>query len=341
MKDIKLSICISTFNRSRFLDETLKTIIPQLTEEVELVVLDDKSTDDTTAVASAHASQCPRMRYIQQDTGAGFDEKYHRFGGLARGEYVWFFSDDDLLKPGAVDAVLTAIKCQAAWLIVVNAETRTTDLSKVLQPQRVKSDCDVLYPNTPPGNDKAFKDLGDHLSYVGSVVVLRSHWNGHQHKEAYFGTLFEYYMYLLESPMPGPIFFISSPWIIIRLANSSWTERGFEIWMITFPGLVWSFPQFSDDSKQHIIPREPWRSIPRLLIARAVGFYRMADYQRLLKSRYRTPIGRVIGWSIAAAPILPLNFAARLCVRYLVRTRDGVTLYDLEHPKKPATIRAR
>ena len=334
MNDPKLSICISTFNRSRFLAETLGTIIPQLRDEVELVVLDDKSTDDTQAVASAHAARCPRMRYVQQDTGAGFDEKYHRFGQLARGQYMWFFSDDDLLKPGAVSAVLDVINRDEAWLIILNAETRSTDFSIVLQPQRVKSAADVLYPNTPAGHDQAFHDLGDHVSYVGSVVVRRSIWNTREHPRQYFGTWFEYYMFVFQDPIPGPIYFISHPWIIIRLANSTWTERGFEIWMITFPTLVWSFPHFSEASKQHVIPREPWRNIPRLLISRATGHYRLADYRRILKPRYRTPFGRLLGWGIAIAPRRPLNFAARLYVRYVLGKGDGVTVYDLEHPTR-------
>jgi len=334
MNEFKLSICISTFNRSRFLEETLGTIIPQLTNEVELVVLDDKSTDDTATVASALAAKCSNMRYLPMDTGAGFDEKYHRFGQLARGEYMWFFSDDDLLKPGAVAAVLNAIRQQRTWLIILNAETRSTDFSITLQPQRVKLEADVLYPNTPAGNDQAFRDLGDHVSYVGSVVVLRSVWNTREHPKKYFGTWFEYYMFVFQDPIPGPIYFIAKPWIIIRLANSTWTERGFEIWMITFPTLVWSFPHFSDAAKHHVIPREPWKNLPRLLISRATGHYRLADYQRILRSRYPNWFARCLGWGVAVAPRRPLNLAARLYVKYILGKGDGVTVYDLEHPTR-------
>jgi len=109
MNEIRLSICISTFNRSRFLDETLKTTIPQLTPEVELAVLDDRSPDDPERVARAHAATCPNMRSLQQNTGAGCDEKYRRFGSLGRGEYMGSFSNDDLLKPGAGAAILEAV----------------------------------------------------------------------------------------------------------------------------------------------------------------------------------------------------------------------------------------
>ena len=45
-KEIQLSICIATHNRSSFLKEAITSFIPQLSDEIELIVVDGASTDD-------------------------------------------------------------------------------------------------------------------------------------------------------------------------------------------------------------------------------------------------------------------------------------------------------
>ena len=88
MSVIRLSICISTLNRGALLGETLESIIPQLTDEVELLILDGASTDNTQEVVASFAARCSRLRYVRLETGEGFDEKYCRLGELAAGEYL-------------------------------------------------------------------------------------------------------------------------------------------------------------------------------------------------------------------------------------------------------------
>jgi abequosyltransferase len=50
MKSLLLSICIATYNRGGYIGETLDTIIPQLDNDVELLVVDGASTDNTKDV---------------------------------------------------------------------------------------------------------------------------------------------------------------------------------------------------------------------------------------------------------------------------------------------------
>lgn len=52
--DIKLSICIGTFNRSAFIGATLESIVSQATSECEIVVSDNASNDDTWKVVSEY-----------------------------------------------------------------------------------------------------------------------------------------------------------------------------------------------------------------------------------------------------------------------------------------------
>ena len=110
MNQIKISICIATRNRGAFIAETLGSIIAQATDQVEIVVLDGASTDDTGEVVRQYQERFPRLRYVRQEMNMGVDRDFATAVDLAIGEYCWLFSDDDLLKPGAIQAVLDAIR---------------------------------------------------------------------------------------------------------------------------------------------------------------------------------------------------------------------------------------
>ncbi len=75
MNGIRLSVCIPTYNFGRFIGETLDSIVRQATEEIEIVVLDGGSTDNTTEVVEGFRDTFPRLRY----SPAGFQRR-HRSG---------------------------------------------------------------------------------------------------------------------------------------------------------------------------------------------------------------------------------------------------------------------
>ncbi|MBK8051587.1 MAG: glycosyltransferase [Anaerolineales bacterium] len=62
---------IPTYNRARFIGATLDSIIPQLTGETELLVVDGASTDDTETVVRARIACCPAVRYVRLAEKAG------------------------------------------------------------------------------------------------------------------------------------------------------------------------------------------------------------------------------------------------------------------------------
>ena len=238
------------------------------------------------------------------------------------------FADDDLLKPGAVAAVLEATR-EDYSLIVVNAEVRSKDLAVCLQPKRVKAQQDRTYSPTPPDLDHLLADTAMYLTYIGAIVMKRTVWNQRE-RQKYFGTLFVHLGVIFQSPLPGNALVMAHPWIVIRYGNALWTPRSFEIWMFIFPQLVWSFSHFADWAKQRVERREPWRCWRRLLLARALGHYSENEYSRWLERRFSSPLEKILGRTIAAVPIVPLNFVARFLAKWILRKSPSMTLYDLE-----------
>ena len=117
-----LSICIPTYNFGKFLGQTLDSIIPNLAEGVEVVILDGGSTDDTADVVAQKQRGFPQIQYHRQEFRGGIDRDIAKVISLANGDYCWLFSADDIMKPGAVDKVLNSIQshcdvylCEHIW----------------------------------------------------------------------------------------------------------------------------------------------------------------------------------------------------------------------------------
>ena len=107
---IRLSICIPTFNFGKFIGQTLDSIIAGLTPELEVVILDGGSTDDTSAVVASKMVDHGQIRLHLQGFRGGIDRDIAKVVSLAQGDYCWLFSADDIMKPDSIGKVLDAIR---------------------------------------------------------------------------------------------------------------------------------------------------------------------------------------------------------------------------------------
>ncbi|MFH2025879.1 MAG: glycosyltransferase family A protein [bacterium] len=106
----RLSICIPTYNFGKFIGQTLDSILPNLTEGVEVVILDGGSTDDTAHVVAQRQQDFSQIKYHRQEFRGGIDRDIAKVISLAHGDYCWLFSADDIMMSGAVDKVLNSIR---------------------------------------------------------------------------------------------------------------------------------------------------------------------------------------------------------------------------------------
>ena len=105
-----LSICIPTYNRPREFERLLLGLAPQITGEVELVIRDD-STDYITQeiFEKIRAGRKWNFNYLKGEK-IGADAANLLLLESARGKYVWWFCDDDEMRPGAIARVLELVK---------------------------------------------------------------------------------------------------------------------------------------------------------------------------------------------------------------------------------------
>lgn len=328
MARILLSICIATYNRAEYIGQTLDSIIPQLDEEVELLILDGASNDNTEVIVKKYVDINPHIRYIRLPVKGGVDQDFDKSVELAYGEFCWLFTDDDLLYPGAIVAVKTAIN-EGHALVVVNAEVRDRELSIILEHQQIKIQDNKVY--APTDTECLFIDSLSYLTFIGAVVIRRSIWLNRE-RVSYFGTEFIHVGVIFQEKLPESALIIAKPYICIRYGNGQWTPRYFDIWMFKWPKLVWSFANITDEAKACIIAQEPWQRLKNLIIQRGRGAYTTKHYLEHFSKLPTARLWKISAWLISLLPIKTLAF---LLYCYVCVSKDNaLLLYDLKHKIK-------
>ena len=94
---MKLSVPIPVYNFAEFLPETLGSILRQdRVNEVEVIVVDGASTDNTPEIMRDFCARHPNLTYHRLPEKGGIDRDMAKAVELANGEYCWLFSGDDL-----------------------------------------------------------------------------------------------------------------------------------------------------------------------------------------------------------------------------------------------------
>ncbi len=101
---------IPVYNRASLLRDAINSVLAQTYRDVETIIVDDGSTDDTPAVAGALASQNPgRVRVVSQpNAGPGAAREAGR--RLARGEFIQYLDSDDLLQERKFEVQVAALR---------------------------------------------------------------------------------------------------------------------------------------------------------------------------------------------------------------------------------------
>src|SRR5690349_9470116 len=98
-----VSIVLPTRNGSRYLNESLQSIVDQTWTNWELIVVNDGSTDDTGRMIDTWAAKDTRIRAVHLKTNVGVPSALNRGFAEAQGEYFTWTSDDNRYRPAAIE----------------------------------------------------------------------------------------------------------------------------------------------------------------------------------------------------------------------------------------------
>lgn len=117
-----LSVLVPAHNAAAHIDACLRSVLAQLPGDgpgIELLVLDDASTDSTRERVAAFVASHPRhVRLLHQPANGGISAARNRLLAEARGRYLWFLDADDLVLPGAVADLRDLLERDAPDLVL-------------------------------------------------------------------------------------------------------------------------------------------------------------------------------------------------------------------------------
>ncbi len=94
-----ITVAITSYNYAQYIGSTVRSVLDQDFPQLEVLIVDDASTDDTDAVIAPFLADS-RVRYVKNPANIGVTQNHNRALSLARGATIIFVSSDDMLLPG-------------------------------------------------------------------------------------------------------------------------------------------------------------------------------------------------------------------------------------------------
>jgi glycosyltransferase involved in cell wall biosynthesis len=116
-----ISLCIPTYNGSKYLDACLQSVCGQTFPDFEILICDDCSTDDTISIIKKFQEKNSRIKLFVNEKNLGLVGNWNRCIELAQGEWIKFIFQDDLILPSCLQK-MTDVITQDTQMVVCERE---------------------------------------------------------------------------------------------------------------------------------------------------------------------------------------------------------------------------
>jgi len=164
---VKISVVIPAYNLSNYIEKTLQSIVASDYSDMEIIVVDDGSTDDTAAVVEEYISEHAQIKLIRQ-TNQGVSAARNTGIREASGEYIIFVDGDDICAEDMLSSINERVEKETSRPDLIVWGYRVSDSQK-------NSDVQEIFEKTEYDNCIFLKELLDNKIRVriGSFAVRR------------------------------------------------------------------------------------------------------------------------------------------------------------------------
>lgn len=228
---VLLSICIPTYNRAQFLAQAIESIIADATDEIEIIISDNASTDNTADLVLAYKQEFSRITYFCWKENMGADLNFLKSVELATGNYCWILGSDDAIAPGSIRFILDEIK-RGYDIYLFNRLECNLKLEPVgtrywLGPHHEDQEFNLAKKEDLCAYLSSATSLGAIFSYISSSVFRRNKWNNTICKDEFIGSAYSHvYMLLSFIQQECKLKYIRTPLVMCRMGNDSFLENG-------------------------------------------------------------------------------------------------------------------
>ena len=100
----RVSIIIPIYNVEQYIEECLLSAMRQTLKEIEIICVNDGSTDDSMGIVRKYAREDPRIRIVEKENG-GLSSARNAGMDAAKGEYILFLDSDDWILPETLEEI--------------------------------------------------------------------------------------------------------------------------------------------------------------------------------------------------------------------------------------------
>lgn len=181
----KVSVCVPVYNMERYLEECIDSLVAQSLKSIELVFVNDGSTDRSLEILDKYAREHSNIVIVNQKN-EGLGGARNKGIDIASGEYIGFVDADDKVSPYMYEKLLDAAEASKAEIAMCDVKIfpEGKKKNKWYKPFKGVIDADFLHKNTQPWNKIVKKELLDKINFRfyrkngdGMFIILMLHAN--------------------------------------------------------------------------------------------------------------------------------------------------------------------
>jgi glycosyltransferase involved in cell wall biosynthesis len=228
---MNISIGIPVYNAKSYLPATVASVISQASqtkEEIELVIVDNKSTDGTTEYLRQlqNESDLPKnlvLRIFFNDKNEGLDFSIGKIISESKGYYLWFLGAQELLIANSLNTVLDALSINP-WQVVLNFEVFNEESGLVIWENSFNKFKDIIAEN----NESFFEKIGGPSLSISANITRKSsllEMAKNKTYSSYWGWLEFLFDVSIDPKRDGNFVFIASPVLRVMIESDGWQNR--------------------------------------------------------------------------------------------------------------------
>ncbi|BBN80395.1 hypothetical protein PA25_03800 [Pseudoalteromonas sp. A25] len=159
-----VSVLIPAYNCTKTIEEAINSVISQSYKNIEIVVIDDASKDNTYSVLNKLTSQYPNIRLYQNEKNLGYLRTFNKLLSLAKGEFITFLDSDDWIAEDKISKQLTLLLKHDEYGFCGTGFSRTNSKGQVYQ--------EIILPSEH-SEITAHLDNEIEVCFCGSSIMVR------------------------------------------------------------------------------------------------------------------------------------------------------------------------
>lgn len=182
-----LTIAVPTYNGAKTICCMMDLLMPQCSDEVEVLISDNCSTDNTPEIIAKYQKQFPYIKYIRNEKNIGPDANFLQCMKLASGKFVHLLSDDDVMMEEALPKILLYLKTydDVGLVYLYTKGFRGNYISPEncsapakCPPEDIYTTDKILFMNY----------AGYYWGFMSSFIISKQYFDEIDNPEQYFGT---------------------------------------------------------------------------------------------------------------------------------------------------------